>query len=166
MIKDINDYLPILNAIIITDLIFMLLMNLKIINSKFLKSWYLRFNLSAVIADVLIIFIVIIFSSYIYNILYTKFSFIRFILLLLIIQIIHDIIFYIIINNISKGQNRIVDIFKDYINEISYKAIIADSIMVIMSCIIGYYLIKMNKISNINILIVLIYLIPYFINNN
>lgn len=165
MLNDIKNYLPLFNAILITDLIVILLINFKIIDSKVLREWYSKFNLSAVIADVLIIFIVIIITNYIYNIIFKKFSIIKFIIIALIIQIIHDISFYILITKIPRGINRMIDTFKDYAKETSYKAIIGDSSMIIMSCIIGYYLIKVNTETNINIAIIIIYMTPYLINN-
>lgn len=165
MLNDIKNYLPLFNAILITDLIVILLINFKIIDSKVLREWYSKFNLSAVIADVLIIFIVIIITNYIYNIIFKKFSIIKFIIIALIIQIMHDILFYILITKIPRGINRMIDTFKDYAKETSYKAIIGDSSMIIMSCIIGNYLIKVNTETNINIAIIIIYMTPYLINN-
>ena len=165
MLNEIKDYLPIFNAILITDLFVILLMNMKIIDSKVLKEWYSKYNLSAVIADVLIIFIVLILTSYIYNYFFSSLSIIKFICLALIIQIIHDILFYILITNIPRGMNKMIDTFKDYANETSYRAIIGDSCMIIMSCLIAHYLIKKSTETNINILIVFLYLTPYLIYN-
>ena len=51
-----NDYLPLFNAVLITDLFVILLLNLKVIKSKVLRQWYSQYNLSAVIADVLNLF--------------------------------------------------------------------------------------------------------------
>ena len=165
MLNEIKDYLPIFNAILITDLFVILLINMKIIDSVVLKEWYSKYNLSAVIADVLIIFIVLILTSYIYNYFFSSFSIIKFICLALIIQIIHDILFYILITNIPRGMNKMIDTFKDYANETSYRAIIGDSCMIIMSCLIAYYLIINSTETNINISIVFLYLTPYLIYN-
>ena len=52
-----SDYVPILNSVLITDLLVILLLNTSIIKSRVLKEWYNKYNLSAVIADTLIIFI-------------------------------------------------------------------------------------------------------------
>ena len=54
--NNINDYLPLFNAVLITDLFVIFLLNIMIIKSNVLRQWYLQYNLSAVIADVLIIF--------------------------------------------------------------------------------------------------------------
>lgn len=162
---NINDYLPLLNAVIITDVFFMLLMNLGVINSKVLKEWYRSYNLSAVIADVLIIMIVILITKKIYNYIFKEFSLNKFILLALIIQIIHDILFYILITIIPKGSNRMIDTFKDYAKEVSYGAIIGDSLMIITACILFNYFEKIDTNTNIIILIVSLYILPYILNN-
>ena len=50
-----------------------------------------------------------------------------------------------------------LDTFKDYANDVSYKAILADSGMMIMACLIGSYLANKNtntmrkRYVNINI---------------
>ena len=61
-----NDYLPLLNAVLITDLFVILLLNTKVIKSVVLKKWYIQYKLSAVIADVLIILIALIITRAIY----------------------------------------------------------------------------------------------------
>lgn len=166
MLNNIKDYLPLLNAIIITDLLFMIFLTLGIINSKVLKEWYAKYTISAVIADVLVIMIVLLITNKIYYYIFKEFSIIKFILLALLIQIIHDILFYILISIIPRGKNKMIDTFKDYAKEISYFAIIGDSLMIISACLICYYLINMNINTNIIILIVALYLMPYILYNN
>ena len=61
-----SDYLPLFNGVLITDLFVILLSNMKIIQSSVLIKWYADYNLSAVIADVLIIFIGLIIVRAIY----------------------------------------------------------------------------------------------------
>ena len=57
------NYLALLNAVLLTDIFVILLSIFGIIKSKVLKEWYVNYNLSAVIADVLIIVLVIILSK-------------------------------------------------------------------------------------------------------
>ena len=153
MLNDVKDYLPLLNAVLITDLFGILLSNMGIIKSDILKEWYSKYNLTAVIADVSIILIVLIITKQIYNNIFNEYSIIKFIILAVILQIIHDIVFYIIITMIPRGTNKMIDTFKDYANEISYMAIIGDSAMMIMACLIFNYL--ENKDTKINILILI-----------
>jgi hypothetical protein len=158
-----NDYISILSAVIITDLIVILLLNINLIKTKSLKSWYNTFNLSAVIADVLVIVLVLILTRYLYYKIFKEFSIIKFIFLGLSLQITHDILFYIMITLIPKGSNKMIDVFKEYANEVSYWAIIADSLMMISASLLAYYFVNLDMNTNIIILIIAIYIIPYMI---
>jgi hypothetical protein len=160
-----NDYLPLFNAVLITDLFVIFLLNTRVIKSQVLRQWYSQYNLSAVIADVLIILIGIIITRAIYYYIFDSFSIINFIAIAVIIQIIHDILFYVFFSNIPRGVNKMIDTFKDYANDVSYKAILADSGMMIMSCLIAYYLVNKNTNTNIIVLISFLYLLPYLLYN-
>ena len=58
-----------------------------------------------------------------------------------------------------------LDTFKDYSFEASYKAILSDSAMMIMSCILASYLVNTSTNVNIIVLISLLYLLPYLLYN-
>jgi hypothetical protein len=160
-----NDYLPLFNAVLITDLFVIFLLNIGMIKSKVLRQWYSQYNLSAVIADVLIIFIVLIIVRAIYYYVFDSFSIIKFIILAVILQITHDILFYVFFSNIPRGVNKMIDTFKDYANDVSYKAILADSGMMIMSCLVASYLVNKDTNTNIIVLVVFLYLLPYLLYN-
>jgi len=163
--NNINDYLPLFNAVLITDLFVILLLNTRVIKSQVLRQWYSQYNLSAVIADVLIILIVLIITRAIYYYIFDNFSLINFTIIAVIIQIIHDILFYIFFSNTPRGVNKMLDTFKDYASEVSYKAILSDSGMMIMSCLIASYLASKNANTNIIVLISSLYLLPYLLYN-
>jgi hypothetical protein len=163
--NNINDYLPLLNGILITDLFIIFLLNTKIINSSVLRKWYDKYNLSAVIADVLIILIVLIIVRAIYYYVFDKFSIVKFIFLAVLFQVVHDILFYIFFKNVPRGINKMLDTFKEYANEASYKAILSDSGMMILSCLIASYLANYSANYNIIVLIVFIYLLQYLLYN-
>ena len=95
---NVNDYLPILNGCLSADLLIVFLAFHGFFKSVYLKKWYKKFNLSASIADVLILFIGIIISRFIYHFLFSEFNIWKFTFLAVSIQIIHDIILYIIIH--------------------------------------------------------------------
>jgi uncharacterized protein YacL len=162
---NLNDYLPLFNGVLITDLFVILLLNTNIIDSKVLRQWYSKFNLSAVIADVLILLIGLIITRAIYYYIFKDFSIINFIILAVIVQIIHDVSFYILFSMIPRNSNKMLDTFKDYANEASFRAIFADSGMVIMSCLIASYLANKNMNTNIIVLISALYLLPYLLYN-
>ena len=161
--NNVNDYLPIFNGVLITELIVLILFNNKIITSKSLRDWYSKFNLSAVIADVFIIVIGFIIVRYIYKYIFTSFSIFNFVALLVVVQTIHDILFYFFVTSIKRGSNQMIDTFKDYIKENKQMILIADSLMMISSGFLSSYLANHTIHFNMSLLILLIYLIPYFI---
>ena len=169
MIKNISnfqntsDYLPILNGVLITDLIVIFLLNIGFINSKQLKIWYDKYNLSAVIADVLIIILGIIISRAIYPLIFDNYNIFYFILLTVFIQVVHDILFYYAFWSIPRGKNKMLDTFKDYANEVSYMAIISDSMMMISSILLSTIFANVNLNTNLIVLLFSTYLVPYFI---
>ena len=163
--NNINDYLPLFNAVLITDLFVIFLLNTRVIKSQVLRQWYSQYNLSAVIADVLIILIGLIITRAIYYYVFDSFSIVKFVILAVIVQITHDILFYVFFSNIPRGVNKMIDTFKDYALEVSYKAILADSGMMIMSCLIASYLVNKNTNTNIIVLISFLYLLPYLLYN-
>jgi hypothetical protein len=163
--NNVNDYLPLFNAVLITDLFVILLLNMRVIKSQVLKKWYSQYNLSAVIADVLIILIGLIITRAIYYYVFETFSILKFIILAVIVQITHDILFYVFFTNIPRGVNKMLDTFKDYANDVSYKAILADSGMMIMASLIASYLVNKNTNTNIIVLISFVYILPYLLYN-
>ena len=163
--NNVQDYLFILNGAIITDMIVILLFIFGLIKSKVLKEWYTKYHINAVIADVLIIVIGIILTRLFYPFIFgkDKFSLFYFIILAVIIQVIHDILFYIFFTNVPVGYNKMIDTFKDYAKENSYKAIIADSLMIISTSLIASLLASQSINFNIIVLIASIYVIVYLI---
>jgi hypothetical protein len=58
-----------------------------------------------------------------------------------LIQVIHDVLFYIlVILGVPEGQNKIIDLFKKYAAEGSWKIILADSAMVASSVLLMEWL--------------------------
>ena len=90
-----------------------------------------------------------------------------FILIALFIQIIHDILLYLLVISPSKkGDNEIIDIYKDYADENGQLIILADFTMVLFSCLIAMFLKNRNMYESVSILILVIYLIPYVVYSN
>jgi len=150
---------------LITDLFVIMCLNMKLIKSVVLKEWYGKYNLSAVIADILIILIGLIIVRAIYYYVFDTFSIIKFISLAVLVQVIHDVLFYLFFKNVPRGMNMMLDTFKDYANEMSYKAVLADSGMMILASLIASFLAGKTLNTNIIVLVVFVYLLPYFLYN-
>ena len=162
--SNISDYLPILNGILILELVMISLNLTDLVNSKNLKTWYQKYQLSAVISDIVVIFLGIIVTRIIYPFFFTAFNLGYFLLTAFIIQIIHDLLFYSFFSSLPHGTNKMLDLFKDYANEIGINAIIGDTFLAIFSIILAS--IFANYSTNINIIILAIglYLLPYILH--
>jgi len=161
---NINDYLPILNGCVNADLIIIFLLYHGIFKSKLLGQWYKKYQLSAVIADVLILVIGIILARFFYKYFFSSFSIWKFTGLAVIIQIIHDFLFYWFFKLVPTGYNAMLDFFKDYAREVGVGAILGDSFMMILACLLSSHFATYSLNINIISLIISLYFIPYMIN--
>ncbi len=166
--NNISDYLSILNGSLLADIliIFATFYLPNIIGSNQLANWYKKYGLSAVIADTLILVIGMIIARALYSRIFgDQFNILKFAFLVLVIQIIHDFVFYFgIIKTLPRGANNMIDIFKDYAEEVSAGAVVGDSVMITMAVIFASKLAGYNNNTNIIILIILVYLMPYILN--
>ena len=160
----VSDYLPILNGSINADLIILFLVFHGVFKSFYLKKWYKKYQLSAVIADVLILVIGIILARFFYKYLFDTFSIWSFTFLAVCIQIIHDVLFYWLFKSLPLGYNSMLDFFKNYANEVGSGAIVGDSFMMILACLFSSYFATYNLNLNIIVLVVSLYFVPYMIN--
>lgn len=159
-----KDYLPILNGCISADLfvLFFLFHNIAF-QSKYLKLWYKKFSVIAALADVLILVIGIILARFFYGYIFSEFSIWKFTGLAVLIQIVHDILFYLLFKNTPLGYSYILDFFKKYASEIGGNAIIGDSVMMIVACLLSSYMATQNTNVNIITLIISLYWYPYML---
>ena len=58
-----------------------------------------------------------------------------------------------------------LDTFKDYANEVSFKALIADGGMMILASLVASYLAGKSLNANIIVMIALVYVLPYMLYN-
>lgn len=161
--NNINDYLPILNGAILTDMSVLLLVIFGFIKSKSLKKWYNLFNLSAFIADVLSIVIGVIISRYLYPLIFDKYDLVNFLFLTVVVQLTHDLLFSKFFYSIPRGNSVMLDVFKDYGNEVGAKILLADAIMMISTIILGGIFASYSTNFNIILIISLMYISQYLL---
>ena len=137
---NVDDYLPILNGCLNDDLIIL------------------------VLADVLILVIGIILARFFYNYFFDTFNIWKFTFLAVCIQIIHDFLFYLLFKSLPLGYNSMLDFFKDYAKEVGGGAIIGDSFMMILACLLSSYFATYSLNNNIIVLVISLYFVPYMIN--
>lgn len=158
------EYIPILTANIYADLFIIFVTFAKIyVKIKSLDKWYKKYRLSAMIADILIGVLYILIGRYIVYKSGVKIGLTAFAGLCVFIQIIGDLLFYMLFTIIPKGTNDMLDYFKGYAKEVGANALLGDSFLVIMAVIMSALLNQSRYDTNIVLLILSIYLVPYFI---
>ena len=153
------NYLALLNAALITDLFVLILLLNGFMKAKSLKMWYIKFGLGAFMADVLSLMIGFLIAHFIYPFLFKKYNFFYFLVVVVGVQMTHDLLFGLFINQ-YKGKSEILNVFKKYASELGIWILIGDAIMMIITTILQKLLVSYN---NLILTIVLLYLSPYFI---
>jgi len=106
----------------------------------------------------------IILARFFYKFIFDSFNIWKFTALAVFIQIIHDILFYWFFKSVPYGYNKMLDFFKEYAKEVGLGAIIGDSFMMFLSCLLSSYFANYNLNMNIITLIISLYFFPYMTN--
>jgi hypothetical protein len=105
--------------------------------TKSLDTWYANFGMSAVASDILIIVLGISLVQLVFPGIYGW----KLVGYAVALQVVHDVLFYVgVIQGVPQGQNSIIDLFKSYAAEGSWKIILADSAMIASSVLLMEYL--------------------------
>jgi len=111
---------------------------------KSLDKWYAKFGMTAVLSDVLVIVLGVQLALFIEP----KIGVQYIAAMAVCIQIVHDILFYfLVIETVPQGQNEMIDLFKEYASENSYKIVLYDSLMTAGTVFLANYLSKLNNQS-------------------
>ena len=164
--KNNDDLLPIFLAVAIIDLIVILIAKYTSFFGRQINVWYDKLGMTAVLLDIFIIVIGLLVTRFIFTYFSLTFSPIKFIIIALIVQILHDIGLYKLFIEPHKGGNLIFNIYKDYAKENGFKIILADSGMVIGSCLLAMYLKGEQSYNNIALFIFVLYLLPNYVYKN
>jgi hypothetical protein len=160
-----SNYLPIVNSVIITDFIIVLLTIAGFFGSKYLTNYYRKYGITAILLDVLIIVIGFIIARAVYPLIFSSWSIWKFIGLLLVIQITHDVLFYLVVKSIPYSKYPLIDMFKDYAAEVRGGAILGDSSMMIISALLAYWLTTQDMNTNVATFIIAVYVIVFAVYN-
>jgi uncharacterized protein YacL len=125
-----------------------------------LSKWYSSFGIVAVISDCLVIVLGILIAQFIAPASDT----ITLAGLSIIVQIVHDIIFYYaVILGVPRGQNSMIDLFKSYAVENSWKILVADSAMIGSTVLLADYLSTLKASHTTFIGLLGVYALTYII---
>jgi hypothetical protein len=74
-------------------------------------------------------------------------------------------LFYAFFSSVPRGMNRMLDTFKDFEKEVSYKAVLADGGMMAMASLIASLLAGKSLNTKLIVMISSLYLLPYILYN-
>lgn len=133
--------LDILSAVVVVDFATVVLS--KFFNlGKSLDKWYAKFGMTAVLSDCLII----VLGIQLAQLLAPAAGWYQLMLMALAIQIFHDIWFYFaIVVPVPRGHNEMIDLFKEYADENSWKIVVADSLMIVSTVGLAEILSKLDE---------------------
>ena len=158
------EYLPIITANIYADLFIIFVTFARIVvKSDSLEKWYKKYRLSAMAADILIGVLYLLLGRYLVFKSGLTFGLTAFAGICVTIQIFFDFLFYIFFTIVPKGSNDMLDFFKGYSKDVGANALLGDSVLVIMAVVMSALLNQSSFDTNLVLLIVSVYLVPYFI---
>jgi uncharacterized protein YacL len=161
--KNTNDYLPILIAALLVDMVVILRIVFGSIHIKSLNQWYNKFGVLAVAADTLSIVLGIIAARFLYPFVFQTYSLLPFLLVTCLVQLVHDVGFYYFFSSVPRNASAILDVFKDYAKEVGIQILFVDSIMMISTVLLASYLKSMSLNANLVLLIGALYILPYLL---
>jgi len=130
------------------------------LGKKSVKSWYNNFGAIAVLSDVTSVLIGVMIAYFLVpgadTFMLATYS--------VIVQIIHDVLYYLlIVVQIPRGTNAVIDLMKDYAKELSWGPIVADS-MIMVSTVGVYSLLKGSSTTQLSFIsFVALYAITYVV---
>jgi hypothetical protein len=166
--EEINDWVYIFIGILVTEVILLFLVRLfPELLGKYMNVWYNRFKLSAVIADIFILALGIGITRYVYTeFIYPKHDWnpLYFTATSLFVQVLHDLLFYLgVIQQLPKGHNAMIDVFKEYASAAGTRAILGDSALMISSVGLAMIFKGMEAHATAFIGILALYAVPYIL---
>ena len=166
----VSDFWYIFVAVLIVEVIVIFLTRYTDVFGPILNRWYDVFGLSAVLADVLIIVIGFAIGRYVYTgwvkdkFVEGKWSLLYFTGTLVAVQVIHDLLFYFgVINQMPLGKSSMIDIFKTYAEQGSWKILLGDAGMMIASSLLAMELKASAGHIVTSLGLVGLYAIPYLL---
>ena len=135
---------------------------------EMLNIWYDKFGLAAVLSDVSVIVIGFQITRYIYTRYVApsiSWSPLYFVSILVVVQAIHDILFYVgVILPLPEGLNQMIDVFKAYAKGGS-RIIGGDALLMISSFFIASTLKGLPEHVSASTTLVTLYTLPYILYN-
>lgn len=131
-----NTQLSFIAGALVVEMIMLVLIRLtdSPLTGKDINGWYDVYKFNAIILDTLSVVIGFVLAAFLYPFIFGEFNLGYFLLVVLIVQIAHDYLFWRhVIVPLPEGQNQIIDTMKVYAKNAKGGAIIGDSIMYVLA---------------------------------
>ena len=130
-----------------------------------MNTWYERFGFGAFVSDVgsICFGIFLALALFYYVLPKNSFTLLNFMASLVGIQLIHDLLLALVIKGYPARSNRMMDVFKMYVNENGFKILLVDAAMMILSALFIYYFVSIDNIAIYTILAFSLYFAQYLI---
>jgi hypothetical protein len=153
------DLLHISSAVVWVDF-FVIVLSKFYSMTKSLDVWYQQFGIVAVISDCLVIVLGILLAQFINP----RSTVSSLAITSVVVQLVHDYLFYNgVIQQVPRGQNAMIDLFKKYSSEGGYKILLADSAMIGGTVYLADYLTSVSRDQVIFIGLLGVYALTYII---
>jgi hypothetical protein len=154
----------VITAVIIVDIIALVCARNGLVGDV-VNTWYERFGFGAFVSDVGSICFGIFLSLALFYYVFPKNSFtlFNFMASLVGIQLVHDLLLALVIREYPARSNRMMDVFKMYVNENGFKILLVDATMMILSALFIYYFVTLDNIVMYTLLAFSLYVAQYLI---
>lgn len=160
--NSVNSWPLLLLAILVVDVVVMIISRHTQRFGRVLNIWYDRFGLMAVMSDVFIIAIGFAIARWVYTTWFSGTGLLWFLGILVTVQAIHDILFYLgVILPMPRGLNAMMDVFKEYSVENSWKIIVGDAGLMLASAGVFLGLERLSAPLQIAMGLLTAYALPY-----
>lgn len=166
----VSDYLPILNGCINSELTVMYIayctLYLTIGNVDALKLWHEKYTFTLSVWSIITMMLVLVVTRFFYTIMFNEFTIYKFTVLSVIVQMGYNLLYYLLF------YHRMSDVFKifNYLDvnseDLTYRTLTESISLIVLASILSSNFATYTLNSNLVLLIVSVYFIPFFIYNS
>jgi len=166
----ISDYLPILNGCINAELTVMYIayftLYLTIGNTDALKLWHDKYTLTLSIWSISTMMVILVVTRLFYTLIFNEFTVYKFTFLSMIVQLVYDIFYYLIFYDKLPTPFKMFNYLDINAEDVSYRTSTESVTSIILASFLSSNFGTYSLNSNLILLIVSIYFIPFFIYNS
>jgi hypothetical protein len=167
---NISDYLPILNGCINSELTVMYVayctLYLTIGNVDALKLWHEKYTFTLSVWSIITMMLVLVVTRFFYTILFNEFTIYKFTVLSVIVQIVYNLLYYLLFYHRMSNVFKVFNYLDVNSEDLTYRTLTESISLIVLASILSSNFATYTLNSNLVLLIVSVYFIPFFIYNS